>query len=476
MKTKGCINGRTKKLRITSVGFGFVAAAMLFIAALGTLGAQERTGEEWPPEPPDYITPHLTPSGNAFLDVHIDVPGTRRLRAELAGPPAWTVGYKEGNTYVWFVVLENGSVQRVTLQMRPDGEEILDTGRPRNTGFTASFPPVLIPDGSAYRLMPEEAYAGNPLTFPVPAPDGRGNIAVTPDGRVVRIFRGNETTLSEDVLPDTRLIRMGSDLYYLINPTTRYRHGILGDDLEAAGFARLRFPAAGDPEEQRADEGYSPGVIESLGVTGLPNLPGTRALIFTVSSRGDGSRIVLTDDDGDPIATGDPIGRSFRWRHQIAAAPLGPNGEVEIAVVKTPHIGGVLEYYRPRTAAGEANLQTDPLSPDIPPGQVLEIVHNRLGYSTHSIGARNLSMAAAGDFNGDGRYDLLLPNQPRTVLANIQRTSSGSRENYRIRFEGAISTNIAVVEDRDWSPAGGGLRPGAVAVGTSDRILHIWVP
>ena len=462
--------------RKLSITLGRITAAAVLFFTASVIGAQVQDPEDWPPEPPDFVPPHLTPAGNRFLDVHLDVPEISRLRAELAGRPAWAAGFKEGNTYVWIVVLENGDVQRVSVRTQPDGEKGLETGRARSTRFSTAFPPVLVPDGASYRLMPEDAYAGNPLTFPVPAPDGRGTLAVTPEGRVVRNFRGGETLLAEDVLPDTRLIQMGTDLYYLVSPTTRYRHGVLGDDFEAAGFARLRFSETGTPKEQRADEGYSPGVIESLSLIGLPNLPGTRALVMTISSPDGGSRILLADADGDPIAWGEPVGRGNRWRHQIAAAPLGPNGEVEIAVVKTPHIGGVLEYYRPVTVAGEAEQQTDPLSKGIAPRQVLEVVHSRSGYSTHSIGSRNLSMAAAGDFDNDGRYDLLLPNRARTVLVNVQRTASGSRENYRIRFETEISTNIAVVEDKDWSPTEEGRRPGALALGTADGILHIWVP
>ena len=42
------------------------------------------------------------------------------------------------------------------------------------------------------------------------------------------------------------------------------------------------------------------------------------------------------DEDGlSVVAESDPTGADFRWFHQISVAPLGPNGEIEIAVVKT---------------------------------------------------------------------------------------------------------------------------------------------
>ena len=45
------------------------------------------------------------------------------------------------------------------------------------------------------------------------------------------------------------------------------------------------------------------------------------------------------DEDGlRVVAESDPTGADFRWLHQISVAPLGPNGEIEIAVVKTLYI------------------------------------------------------------------------------------------------------------------------------------------
>ena len=45
------------------------------------------------------------------------------------------------------------------------------------------------------------------------------------------------------------------------------------------------------------------------------------------------------DEDGlHVVAESDPTGADFRWLHQISVAPLGPNGEIEIAVVKTLYI------------------------------------------------------------------------------------------------------------------------------------------
>ena len=52
------------------------------------------------------------------------------------------------------------------------------------------------------------------------------------------------------------------------------------------------------------------------------------------------------DDDGHLVAEGPTIGQGYRGRHQIAVAPFGPNGELELVDVLTPHLGGIVEFYQ----------------------------------------------------------------------------------------------------------------------------------
>jgi hypothetical protein len=52
-------------------------------------------------------------------------------------------------------------------------------------------------------------------------------------------------------------------------------------------------------------------------------------------------------------------------------------------------------------------------------------------------------MAAAGDFDGDGRTELLLPNQTRTELGAIRRTTDGAAVAWTIPLDGVLSTNLA---------------------------------
>jgi hypothetical protein len=111
--------------------------------------------------------------------------------------------------------------------------------------------------------------------------------------------------------------------------------------------------------------------------------------------------------------------------HLIAAAGLGPDGEIEITAVRTPHIGGILEYYRLKDG-------------------ILRVVHKRSGYSTHRTGSRNLDTAVAGDFNADGQVEMLVPAQDFKRLDSIKKTPGGSKVVHSIKLNSPLSTNLSV--------------------------------
>jgi hypothetical protein len=136
---------------------------------------------------------------------------------------------------------------------------------------------------------------------------------------------------------------------------------------------------------------------------------GSREIIVTVSDLAGGARVVAYDETGQLVAEGPAVGAGFRWRHQIAVGPFGPDGETELAVVLTPHIGGVVEFYRMR--AGK-----------------LDIVARFSGPTSHVNGSRNLDMALAGDLDGDGRTELLVLSRGLTKLIGVRRTVSGAEQ------------------------------------------------
>jgi len=70
-------------------------------------------------------------------------------------------------------------------------------------------------------------------------------------------------------------------------------------------------------------------------------------------------------------------------------APFGPNGELELAEVLTPRIGGI---------AGFSRMDGDPLN----------LVAQQDGVTSHYVFSRNLDMGLAGDLDGDGQLELVV--------------------------------------------------------------------
>jgi len=162
-----------------------------------------------------------------------------------------------------------------------------------------------------------------------------------------------------------------------------------------------------------------------------------------------GAQLVVYSESGERVATGDAIGLGYRWRHQIATAPFGPDGEIEVVDVLTPHIGGTVEFFQIE-------------------GGKLSKVAQVAGYTSHVIGSRNLDMAAAGDFDGDGSVELLLPNQARDELGAIRRTSEGAEVVWNLPIEGQLNTNLGAVT----------LNNGMIiiGIGRTDNVFKFWLP
>lgn len=176
---------------------------------------------------------------------------------------------------------------------------------------------------------------------------------------------------------------------------------------------------------------------------------GAMEILVTISDPQQGARYVLYDQQGGRIASSQPIGRGFRWRHQIAVGPFGESGELELAGLRTPHINGTVEFFR---------LE----------GTSLRLVAELEGYSSHELGSRNLDMALAGDFNGDGQLEVVVPREDFEGLAGIQRTAAGVEVVWTVELGGKLASNLMGLETE-----AGGLLLGAA---TQEGELLIWMP
>ncbi len=277
-------------------------------------------------------------------------------------------------------------------------------------------------------------------------------VLVSPNGTIesgVDVPVGPASGTSEpaivDALPDGRTVQFDDILVALVGPTDRYPHGVLGDRIEASAVQVVDLEAGTTdtfgPEPPTVIEGLAPIVADIDG-------DGDPEILVTHSNGEVGAWLAVWSVEGRPVAASAPIGRGNRWRHQLAVAALGPAGEIEIVDVRTPHIGGTVEYFRVE-------------GPDLVPVATLA------GFTSHAIGSRNLDMAVVADANGNGSLDVVLPTDDRTELAILTRTTRGVEVVATVELDGRLTTNIGVHADRDGSLG--------FAAGTDEGMLHIWI-
>jgi hypothetical protein len=134
------------------------------------------------------------------------------------------------------------------------------------------------------------------------------------------------------------------------DPTTRYPHGALGDDVEHATLT-VRMS---DGVRLRATRDR-PVVFEDTEPR-LVDLDGDRrSEILTVEAHeSQGARLTVWRADGEGLrrAASTPwIGQRFRWLAPLGAADLDGDGAMEIAYVDRPHLARILRVWRVGTDA-----------------------------------------------------------------------------------------------------------------------------
>lgn len=310
---------------------------------------------------------------------------------ELGARPTWVLPDPALRGDAWLVALQDGTVIRVLAAER---------GEP-----TGPFEVLA-------QITPGDPLVGRPAA----------------DGELVLDTGLDAAAWHADVTPDTRIVEAPSGTQVaLTEPTDRYPHGAIGDELEAAAISVREA----DGEVRRIAiaasaviEGTSALLADLMGETNGPEI------LVTVSDRDQGARLVVYGLDGELIAASEPIGQGFRWLHQIGVGPTGPDGEVEIIAVRTPHIGGIVEAYR---------LVDDRL----------DKVASLPGFSSHRLGSTNLDMALLADADGDGRLEVVVPTQDMSRLGVLTRTPGGFELLATLPLDGTLATNVAATTDED---------------------------
>ena len=299
------------------------------------------------------------------------------VSVSLSSNPVWITGEQSGDGVIWTVLLEDDAVKTIKL-----------------AGGTRSV----------------------------------ANTEPNPKSRILKTPYREDNELRKtliDPIPDAVPIKDGAGrILYLAHPTSAYPHGVLGDTIEAKGFVIMDTSNTSNLVDTRIED----SVIEGLYPLWVDfDGDGEEEIIVTVSDEDNGARIRAYDDAGNLKAEGPAIGTGYRWRHHLTVAPLGPKGELELAVVRTPHIGGIVEFYRLV-------------------GDRLEIVASIPGFSTHVFGSRNLDMFSVADFDGDGVVELVVPSQDLASLMVLKRIGDSVKPVLSFNLDGKLSSNVEVFD------------------------------
>ena len=210
----------------------------------------------------------------------------------------------------------------------------------------------------------------------------------------------------------------------LIAPTTRYRHGVLGDAIEAGGLrahlqngTSVKFRLGPDQvfEDLRAR------IVDTDG-------DGLDEILVVRSELARGAVFALYEVSSETIrlrAAAPPIGRAHRWLNPVGVADFDGDRRRKIVAVVTRHLSGRLTLYRQEGAVFVPLAAID-------------------GYSNHAIGSRELGMAAVADANGDGVADAIVPTLGYRELAGVTFAGGRARELGHVRHTARIVTNIVV--------------------------------
>ncbi len=164
------------------------------------------------------------------------------------------------------------------------------------------------------------------------------------------------------------------------SPTTRYAHGVLGDDIEY-GELQVSITSSGDCQsasltktvklpEDHVFEDIKPRLWDIDG-------DDSPEIVTVESSQREGARLtVWSVKEGElmRLATTPYIGQAFRWLAPIGAADLDEDGYIEIAYIDRPHLAKTLRVWRFRD--GE-----------------LRLVDSLIGLTNHRIGDRVITSA-----------------------------------------------------------------------------------
>ena len=138
------------------------------------------------------------------------------------------------------------------------------------------------------------------------------------------------------------------------------------------------------------------------------------------------------------VAETPPLGAAHRWLDPAGIADFTGDGKLEIALVRQPHVVGMLELWSWT-------------------GNALHKIAELPDTANHIAGTRAIDMSAVADFDGDGIADLAVPSLDRKSLRLVSFAPQ-PREITNLLLPAKAETNIGLMRTGRRG-AGAGARP-----------------
>lgn len=242
-------------------------------------------------------------------------------------------------------------------------------------------------------------------------------------------------------LPDAR-VATGHDVIreaWLSDPTTRYRHGVLGDAIEAGSLTILRRDGSKAWLRLGKD-----AVFEDIAPS-VAQIGGRERIVLVKAYLDRGAAITVIDPvSASIVAESTPIGHANAWRNPAGIADYDGDGMTDIVAVRQPHVVGRFELW---SFIGGALKKT------------LEVAD----VCNHVMGSRALALSTTADFDGDGTLDLAIPNFDRRSLRLIAFAPS-VRDITRLALRARVETDLALVRLQGRPAALAGLENGQLVL------------
>ena len=243
---------------------------------------------------------------------------------------------------------------------------------------------------------------------------------------------------SRNAVPGTRMQSAGPLTVALSGARADYHHNVFGAVSEAGAIAVAeRQPLAGVSAQPRAVpirtatvESGADAVFEDVEPR-LADLDGdgTPEIVTVKSYLDKGSALAIIgrrDGAWRLLAETPPIGERHRWLAAAAVADFDGDGRPEIALVRTPHLQGVLQIWAWQDGK-------------------LALKHEASGYTNHILGSAIVDNAVAVDLDGDARPELVIPTFDRKALAVLSLRGGMIKEVRRIALPAAAGRGLAAL-------------------------------